>query len=259
MKLTVLKRANMEGDPQRIAPNDESTQRMETTPGSTIYYDINEAGSKPEYMELTGSFSVGEFAINEEKEAIRKAFLVDFFALLQNLGPDKQRTAFEIGERIREKIDLISFIRGRSDVELLTPTMNRTINILDRRGVFPEKPEEVIKNPAFEIEYRGRLAILARSLRLKAVREFTDFTLGYMEVNPEIADNIDFDAISNIAKETLNTPNEVVFTEQQRDQIRKIRAEQEQIKNAETLSKSVKNLQSNTEENSPLNQLQLTA
>ena len=256
--LTFIKKANWDADPPIMTPDDD-VMSMNVAPGMQFPYRPNEAGNKPEFLESRGRYELGQWVLQRHESAIRTNFFMDYFALLQTLGADKERTKFEIGERLNEKIDLLGIVTGRQFVELLNPIVNRSVNVLMRQGMFPLMPDVIKDQPGFEIEYRGRLSILAKSLNVRSIQGFTDFIAPYIDVKPDILDKIDFDEIANIGADVWGIPTQILKDDDIVLQIREGRAaaaeQDRQVAIAAEAAKAVPGLQQETAENSPLSVL----
>ncbi len=258
MALTFIKKANWDADPPIILPDDD-LMAINIAPSMKFAYRPNEAGNKPEFMESRGRYELAQWMFEKQEDAIKKSYFQDYFALLSTLDAAKERTAFEIGERLNEKIDLLGIVTGRTFVELLDPVVNRSANLLMRQNIFPPMPEAIRDQPGFEIEYRGRLAILAKSLNVRSIQGFTNFILPYAEVKPEVLDPIDFDEIARIGADVWGIPTRILKDEDVVLEIREARAQAaEQERNvamAAEAAKAVPALQQETKENSPLSVL----
>ncbi len=256
MMATLIRRANQDADPPLMTP-DEDVLAMDTSPGSAFAYNPAD-GVIPQFLELRGRYDLPEWVVQRYEKAIQNAFYMDFFAMMSTLDRDIERTAFEIGERLKEKVDLLSVVRGRLKREFLDPAMTRCVNILHRQGLLPPMPTEVRDNPGFEFEYRGRLAILAKSLEVRHVTQFLNSAIPYIEIWPDMADNVDADLVMQQLAGAWNATS-VTRESGQVSQIRQQRQaaidQQAMADQFEQATKGVSNLTKGAEANSPLQNL----
>lgn len=253
--LTILNRANYDADPAMISPDDEFYSKG-VSPGSRLIYNPHETGAKPEFLTIPSKEGLAQWVNERTEQAIKAHFFEDFFALVKSLPSDIERTAFELAERRQESVELLSPSRGRLKKGLYDPLFTRAINIAMRAGVFPEMPDAVKERPQFKLEYRGRLAILARSLDLRSINELNEFTERLAQFNPDVLDNADYDEQYRLAVDLLGVPSKVVRQKDKVLELREARAKQQQAQQqAEMLgeaSKAVPNLNQEVKENSPL-------
>jgi len=257
MMLTIIKRANRDSDPPLLLP-DEDLMTQDTGAGSRIYYAPTRLGAKPEYLVAQNRYDLTEWAYKVHREAIQHYFFNDFFALMQTLNQQTTRTAFEINQRLNEKVDLLSRVRSRTKVELLDILMSRAINVLYRQGVFGEVPNSVRESPGFKFEYRGRLAILAKSLKARNVMNYIQTIIPLSEAFPGIKDYVDEDKFNLQLADLWNigdirrSDREVLEIRVQRNAVQSAQVEAAIAKDA---TESLKNLSGPVDPSSPVDSL----
>ena len=201
--------------PYRVTPGARNTVR-EIPTGKAIDSNLN------------GNFPFTEASLDRQQAIIDRAFFRDAFSPLETLTGDR-RTTLEIRERIRQTWHKIGPPVARVWYEQLESCMTRSVLLLIRNGVVPQPPPE-LEGVNFGLEFVGPFALEMRSQQTKAFQEWVS-VVGNMEaVFPGATDNVDSDdAIMRMGR-TFGVNAEDMASEEQREEKRRIRAEQEQAK-----------------------------
>lgn len=184
---TTLKGAQKSVDPPMQLPDDGVILPLKLHPGGI---NFRRPGTEP-ITPIFDNYRVdfGFQALEAHRQRVREAFYVDQLQLSQ-AGP--QMTATEVMQRAEEKMRLLGPLLGRMEFEFLKPLVERVYGIMERRGLFDEKPEDL----------RGRkiipryISTIARSQRLGELNSMLKGleALGpVMQVDPDIVDNFDAD------------------------------------------------------------------
>lgn len=107
---------------------------IELVPGAIIPKAVGSAGLKA--LEMPSRFDVSQLVLDDLRNRIRHAMLVDRFAQLSG----KHMTATEVMERASEVGLLLGATYGRLQTELLTPLLTRLYDILRERGEIADLP-----------------------------------------------------------------------------------------------------------------------
>ena len=172
----------------------------------------------------TGNFPVTEASLERQQAIIDRAFFRDAFSPLENLTGDR-RTTLEIRERIKQTWHKIGPPVARVWYELLDKCITRSILLLIRNGAVPQPPSE-LEGVNFGLEFVGPFALELRSQQARAFQEWVAFVGGMESVFPGAVDNVDpDDAIIRMGR-TFGVNNEDMSSEEERDEKRRIRAEE---------------------------------
>jgi len=166
-------------------------------------------------QEVLGNFPVTEQAIERIQNVIHRAFFVDVFAPLANIGGEARMTHAEIMERIKTAMKKLALPVYRLQCELFNPTITRSVILLIRNGRIPMPPPS-LQGQGFGLEYVGELALAMRDQQALAFQRFTQTIVALEPVFPGAKDMIAMDrALPDIAAteglkvEHLATPEEV--------------------------------------------------
>jgi hypothetical protein len=222
-------------------------------------------------------FTVGEMQSAEKleekfKEAISQAFGLD---RLLDLNNQTQMTAYETSVRNRMRGESLGSMFSRQEAEVFTPLIERTFNILYRKGHFGVqatgflamarklwaqilgKPITIIP-PAvaaaieagldvYEVEYISPAKRFMQSEKLQGIYEAAEFfaKMGAVPGFEEMADNLDMDDMADNVVKYSGAPISVLRTDSARDAIRKGRAEaqmaQAEMAAAQQMSETARN------------------
>lgn len=161
MKKAIVRGAERAVDPP-LMTMDDSLAPFNLTSGAMNYGTLDEQGRPTVQPFDSGSrVELGVDMLQLEHNAIREAFLLDVFQILQD---SPKLTATQVLEMAKEKAALLSPIMGRQQSELFGPMTSREIDILNAAGLMPEMPEALIEaGGEVTVEYQSPLALAQRS------------------------------------------------------------------------------------------------
>lgn len=178
--------------------------QVDLRPGGRTAYDPNlPGGGKPEEWMTQADIGGTEHAVLGKQNAVNRMFYADVFTMLAQLKG--KMTAYEIAQRVGEKLEQLSPMFGRIITEKTTPDLKRIFGILYRAGKFPKPPRSMFVPDATgrklrlvmpEVTYTSRLALALKSLQNKATMDTLQFVTEFAKNNnrPDILDNWDIDA-----------------------------------------------------------------
>lgn len=137
-KKTMLKQGHRVVDPVLLAHDDGIVDGFDLTPGSVNYGAVDSNGRSLVQVLPTGNIQAGKELMDDERDLIKSAFLIDLFQILVEKSPEM--TATEVMERTREKAILLAPTLGRQQSEYLGPMIHRELDILSRQGKLPPQP-----------------------------------------------------------------------------------------------------------------------
>jgi hypothetical protein len=116
---------------------------------------------------------------------------------------------------------------GRLQSELLTPMVERMFYMMFRAGQFDEMPESAQSSGSeLDIEYVSPLARAQKMGDVQAIERWIGALGGMAQMNPEILDVIDFDAVALKLADRQGVPADVRKGAQEIEQSRTQRQEQ---------------------------------
>lgn len=161
MKRAIIRGAEKAVDPP-LMTLDDSLAPFNLTPGAMNYGTLLETGEASVKPFVSGAkVELGRELLEDERNLIREAFLLDVFQMLQD---SPVLTATQVLEMAKEKAALLSPIMGRQQSELFGPMTERELDILNAAGLLPPMPDALIEAGGdVTIEYQSPLALAQRS------------------------------------------------------------------------------------------------
>jgi hypothetical protein len=195
--------------------------------GANNYYmDPNRI---PFQLQERSNFPVGTDREEQKRMAIRQAFNVDFFLMLQQ--STREMTATEIIEKQNEKLAVLGPMIGRLQSEGLNPIVDIVFDIATRAGRMPEPPavvQEMYGGERIDIDYTGPLAQAQRRLRMQGTQAALQSVLPYAQFAPEILDRINMDQVGKDMMESYGMRQNTIRSDKEVRDIRQARQQQQQ-------------------------------
>lgn len=167
--------------------------------------------------------------IQDVRLQIREGLYNDLFLMLNEPVPNM--TATEIAERHEEKLLMLGPVIERQFYELLTPIIDRVFAIMDRNGMIPPPPPELMEaiaaNPTLtniKIEFISLLAQAQKLVTTQSIRAVSDYVVGMSQAVPDILDNLDVDQAVTEFQEATGAPSTIIRSREDVIKIRKARA-----------------------------------
>lgn len=135
---------------------------------------------------------------DQRRRSVNQSMFVDLFLMLTERP---EMTATEVVERVQERMSILGPVLTRSIHEKLDPLIYRVFGILTRRRAIPPPPD-ILRDRNYRVEYVSPLARVQRLYEVKSIRQTFGDIVPYLEIYPEMADNVNpdqlFDVISDV-------------------------------------------------------------
>ncbi len=188
--------------------------------GLTRYSGSTDAAIKPAYQ-VSIDLAALESSIERVKQTIKGQFFADVFLML-NSQNFSNMTATEVAERHQEKMLVLGPVLERLKNELLDPLVERTFNIMFRRGVIP-LPPPIVEGEDIKVQYVSMIAQAQKAGGMSAIEQGINFVGHLAQGNPEVLDKIDFDAAAEEGLNLLGVPPVLLRSEEETQTIRRER------------------------------------
>jgi hypothetical protein len=219
---------NKEIDPPVNVP-DSIIDRVDLLPGGRNPSSGNEQVTAT--YQISPNLSAGSTLLEGMKRDISDWFYTPLFILAAN----PNATATEIIRKNEEQLIQLGPVIQRMFNELLDPVIERSFKILLNQGMIPEPPPE-ISGEDINIEYISSLAQAQKMIGVQKMERHLGFVGNLAQINPEILDNVDFDAAVRLYGEEVGVPAVIQRSKMEVDAIRQKRnmqmQQQQQIQNA---------------------------
>lgn len=164
--------------------------------------------------------------LNDLREGIKRAYFVNMFLSLEEKSG---MTATEVAERKLEKMSQIGPFLSRLKNEQDIGILHRLLMIHIRSGKIPPPPVQLQgMGGDYGVGYLSMLELSQKTAKVTSLKSYYADMGSLAQMNPEILDNIDFDAGAKIIEDCYNVDPKVSRRPEERDAIRAQRAEQAQ-------------------------------
>ena len=190
------------------------------------------------YIDMTGSQSIIQTAFNVKLDLqgvlediqdcrgrINEAFYLDLFQTVTQI--EESMTAYEVAQRISEKLELLGPVTDRLANEMYDPLISQLFTKLLKGGLLPEPPQE-LAGKSLQAKYISKIAQAQKSTSTAGTTRFVQEMLAMAQGFPGVLDNFDADEWARIESEANGVDPEMVRDEKEVDAIRQSRAQKEQ-------------------------------
>jgi hypothetical protein len=226
-------------NPPMTAPESLERKKKSQLAGDVTYLEMTPGGQRfePAYLVDPKIVFIREEIAGHERR-IEQSFYVDLFLMLANMDQAQPITAREVDERHEEKMLQLGPVLERLHDELLTKVIDRTFEILVRRGLLPPPPPE-LQGLQLRVEFISILAQAQKLLGTVSVERLLSFVGNAVAVWPEAKDKIDIDKTIDDYSGMLGTNPEIVRGGDELKAIRDQRAQQEQMASMAAMAKPI--------------------
>lgn len=198
------------------------------TPGGLNFGGVNRDGRQLIQPLQTGArVDINEQKMQQRRESIDNAFLVTLFQILVETP---RMTATEALIRSQEKGMLLTPTMGRQQSEALGPLIERGLDLLMQHRVLPPMPDALLEAQGeYEISYDSPMSRMQRAEELVGVQRTMELLTPFAQINPEVMDIFDPDALAQLTAEVSGVPMPVLRSPDEVTALREQRAQQQQM------------------------------
>jgi hypothetical protein len=206
---------------------------VDLRPGGVTVFDGSEPNSIPREWATVGDDKAAEENMQRKADAINSAFYVNMFTMLEQLA-DKKMTAYEIAQRLAEKLEQFTPVFDRRVTEFLNPLLNRIFGLLFRQGKFGQPPQSLLvpvdggKGSALAlpvVAITSRISMALKALQNQAIVNTLSVLQPLAQIKPEVMDNFDLDEmVRGLARNYGMSPEYLMSTKD----MAKVRAARQQ-------------------------------
>jgi hypothetical protein len=245
-KKTILRGGQKAVDPPLMLHEEGVLEAFNQRAGAVNYGMLTSEGVPLAQPLQTGAnIPLGMELLKSEQTDINDAFLVSLFQFLSQQRGDE--TAEEVRARQAQTATMLAPTMGRMQSEFLGPLIERELDILDRMGVLPQPPKNLMqRGGGYKIIYQSTMA---RNMRLEEVGAIMDTVQAFgvlAQIDPDVAMLMDTMAagreiadIKGVPSKLMRSDDDIAQLKQQKEQQQ---AGQEVAEHAPGLSKAALNL-----------------
>jgi len=242
MEKTSCKAADKQVDPPLRIPS-KWHKKANLLPGGHNLTDVNDPKDAiGKLYDINFDISQVEAKIQRYEQLIERLFFMDLFTLITDRP---EMTATEVLERKEEKLNLLGPVIDNQIHELLDPVIERTFNIMNRRGMVPPPPE-ALQDANLKIDYISLLAQAQKLIGISGMEAYLEKAERVAGFAPDSVIKTDTDAYLEEYAERVALSPRITRDQEVVDQIRAEQAaRQKELEDAEMMkeaSKDIKNL-----------------
>jgi hypothetical protein len=234
-------------NPPMLVAHNSIVNKPNFSSGRIIYIRGSVFQDRPVPLQSGRDLNVGMDMLQRYENKIKEAFYTDMFDYLMG---GKYMTATEVEARKQTKLFLFAPLLARIQKEFLSRIVERCFDIMFRKGLFPKVPEEIKKNPDYEVKFAGRMANALKSIESSAVNNVLMMLAPVMQYDPNVAKNFDWNEI--IRDTGLNQGMPVSYVRDKDEVQAEIKAEQEMLMQQHEAQMAQQNAKTANELNEPV-------
>ena len=224
-------------NPSMLAPAELDGNLILSAGGITYVNSAIPDGRWPKPIEQNGDYSVAQERVNMRKKVIESWFHVDLFNMFASLDQDRrQMTAFEVSQRISQKVELIEPAYSRIANEKHTPMLKRLFGLLMEAGMLPPPPPEAVVPvsqfmgyvPPPVVAFTSRMALMIASRHNRSFEENIELDIRMMQFDPSALDDYNLSRIRRDRARNNGVPVEWMRSEEDAQKIGQARAQAQQ-------------------------------
>jgi hypothetical protein len=216
---------------------------IDLRPGGLNMGGVNAQGNQLIHPLQSGArVDINEQKMENRRKRVEDAFLITLFQILVE---NPRMTATEALIRAQEKGMLLAPVMGRQQSEALGPQIEREVDLLLQHNVVPPPPPELVEAGGdYEIMYDSPMTRMQRAEELVGVQRSMELLAPFANINPEILDAIDDDALARLTFEVSGVPAPVLRSKEavaeKREERRKQQEMQQLIESAQPVAGALK-------------------
>ena len=193
--------------PPLLANMELKNQPASALPGHVTYVSNPENGMRPMYTVNPDIRAMAE-NIALISQRIQRGLFNDLFLMLEQ-NPTKEQTAYEVAQKVQEKLQVIGPVIENILAESLKPKLKRIFAILQRKGIISPLPPS-LKGVALDVEFVSMLALAQRAASTGGMERLIALVGNMVGVYPNVKDNLDPDKFLTEMNDLLGNPQHIL-------------------------------------------------
>jgi hypothetical protein len=231
MEYSMLEMLQKIAEPPLMVADDGVLLPLETHANGLIMGGMDPVTGRPRVAPLpfSGNPTVFEAALEKKRESIRRAFFNNSLSL-QNRP---QMTAEEVVTLREENFRMMVANVHRIIEEALHPLVLKTFRLASEHNILPEVQDpdlaDALNQIGLRIDFNGNLARTAKLQNSDSIMRYIgQFVTQWAQVDPDVLDTIDTDAVADRLALDMGVPLSTLRTMEERLQLRQARAQAQQ-------------------------------
>jgi hypothetical protein len=200
--------------PPLLADIGLKNQPTSSLPGHVTYAaDIgNGKGMRPIYNVAPDIRGMQELILQVQKR-IERGLFNDLFLMLEGSG-QQTMTAYEVSQKIMEKIQVLGSVIENLLTESLKPKLYRIYQIIKRKGLLPELPDS-LQGVDIDLQFVSMLALAQKSTNTGGFERIAALIGNMVGIYPEIKNKLNAEEFISQFNVLLNNPESILRSEKE--------------------------------------------
>lgn len=217
MAKTTLRYGQLVTDPVWLAVDADSIDPFAVRSGAINYGYLDPQGQeRVKALRPGGETGFTLELMNQRRQAINGAFLINLFQVLVENGSDR-KTATEVMQLVQEKGALLGPVGGRLRTEFLGTIIEREIDILFHAGaVAPDDiPDELRQDGGLDIEYDSPLTRAIKAEEGVGILRTMETAVQLAQFDPKISRRVNSGRVLERLSDINGAPPDILFSAEQ--------------------------------------------
>lgn len=231
MQLQVMTRRLAEAIEKQVRPPLIGSMELKNKPTSTLpghlTYVSNMGpgqGIRPIY-EVLPDVQAMSANIMQIEQRIQKGFFNDLFLMLENQPTADRMTAYEVAQKMQEKLQVLGPVIESLLTDSLKPKLKRIYAIMKRKGMIDPVPPS-LENVPLDIEFVSMLALAQKGAATGGIERLMGLVGNMSAIYPTVKDIVDTDTIVREYNDLLGNPQKIIRGPEEVSAIRQQQAQQ---------------------------------
>ena len=213
--------AQFAAEPMKLLSGDSDITAADIAPNALLYGTMNEAGKQlMQVLATGGQLQLSKEQSEQRRQAIRQGFRFSLMAIANR----PQMTATEFLGFQEETLRMMGHNLVKIQTTHQVPFLKRRFAILQRAGQLPPAPPELAGQP-INFSMISPFDKAQKASMGRATLQYAGAVMQVAQFQPEVIDNLDGDAMSEVLIDAFGPPPKVMRDPRQRDELRQRRAE----------------------------------
>lgn len=204
--------------PSLQAPINLKNRPISHAPGGVTYYDPYSANNnkvEPIYTIAPGIMGALDVKRQNIERRLNEVYYKDLFLMLATTDR-REITAREVEEKHQEKLLALGPVLQRTHRDALNTAIMRIYNIMDRAGLFPPPPPELVDR-LIAVRYTSALAFAQRAAGAASLERFFGFTGNLAAAYPKVRHKVSINKGVDHYAEAIGVPAEIMVDDETAD------------------------------------------
>lgn len=188
----------LKNQPSSILPGQVTyVQNLSAGSGMRSIYEVN-----PDIRSMAG-------LIEQIQQRIKVGMFNDLFLMLEQAPANSKMTAYEVAQKLQEKLQVLGPVIENIITESLKPKLKRIFGIMTRKGLLPPVPES-LKGIAMDIEFISMLSIAQKGSATGGLERLLQIMGNMVAVFPNIKYLLSEDEFVREFNDLLANPEKIL-------------------------------------------------